>query len=89
MTRLAGALISLSLFASAASQAQTSAAQDSQSINITRSGSQQSSKGAEYFTGSVEIEPLFPTHDPSRVIGGSVTFQPGARTRKLCSGAQN
>jgi quercetin dioxygenase-like cupin family protein len=28
----------------------------------------------------VQIEPLFSAHDPSRVIGGSVTFQTGART---------
>jgi quercetin dioxygenase-like cupin family protein len=55
--------------------------EDSQTIKITRNGSQQSSRGpAEFFTGSAEIEPLFPAHDPSRVIGGSVTFQPGART---------
>jgi len=82
MTLLAATLISLCLFASAASQAPTSAAaQDSQSIKITRSASQQSSKGpAGYFTGSLEIEPLFPAHDPLLVSGGRVTFQPGAGT---------
>jgi quercetin dioxygenase-like cupin family protein len=91
MKVLAATLISLSLFASAASQAQTGAAQanasptasaqDSHSIKITRSGSQQPSKGpAEHFTGSVQIEPLFSAHDPSRTSGGKVTFEPGARS---------
>src|SRR5713226_718735 len=39
------------------------------------------SKGpAEHFTGSVQIEPLFFAHDPSRTSGGKVTFEPGARS---------
>ncbi len=56
--------------------------EDSQkTINITRSGSQPSRKGpAEYFTGSVRIDPLFQPNDPSRVSGAYVTFEPGART---------
>jgi len=54
---------------------------DSQTINITRSGSQPSSKGsAEYFTGSVRIDPLFKANDPLRASGSYVTFEPGART---------
>lgn len=91
MKVLVAALISLSLLALAASQAQTGAtqadaspaasAQDLHSINITRSGSLQSHKGpAEYFTGSVQVEQLFPAHDPSRASGGKVTFEPGARS---------
>jgi quercetin dioxygenase-like cupin family protein len=91
MKGLAATLISLSLVASTTSQPQPGAAQadasptasapDSHSIKITRSGSQQPSKGtAEYFTGSVQIEPLFPAHDPSRASGGKVTFEPGARS---------
>jgi quercetin dioxygenase-like cupin family protein len=52
-----------------------------QPINISRSGSRQASKGPEeHFTGPAEIERLFPVHDPSRVLGSSVTFQAGART---------
>ena len=55
--------------------------EDSQMINITRSGSQPSSKGpAEYFTGTVRIDPLFQANDPARALGASVTFEPGART---------
>src|SRR5208337_1293230 len=52
-----------------------------QQMDIKRSGSQPSGKGpADYFTGTVRIEPLFQTHDPARALGVSVTFEPGART---------
>jgi quercetin dioxygenase-like cupin family protein len=50
-------------------------------MDIRRSGSQPSSKGpAEYFTGTVRIDPLFAAADPARVVAASVTFEPGART---------
>ena len=50
-------------------------------MDIKRTGSQPSSKGpAEYFTGSVRIDPLFQAPDPALVQGASVTFEPGART---------
>jgi len=50
-------------------------------MDIKRSGSQPSGKGqAEYFTGTVRIDPLFEAHDPARAGGVSVTFEPGART---------
>jgi len=50
-------------------------------MDIKRSGSQPSSKGpAEYFTGTVRIDPLFQANDPPRSHGASVTFEPGART---------
>src|SRR5262245_48136852 len=50
-------------------------------MDITRSGSQPSRKGsADYFTGSVRIEPLFQASAPARAVGASVTFEPGART---------
>ena len=50
-------------------------------MNITRSGTQPSSKGpAEYFTGTVRLDPLFTAPDPARIVGTSVTFEPGART---------
>jgi 4-carboxymuconolactone decarboxylase len=55
--------------------------QDSQTISIARSGSQPSQQGgAERFTGSVRIDPVFSAKEPSRTSGGSVTFKPGART---------
>ena len=83
MKVLAVTLISLSLFASVASQAQTSAAKarTSSSIKIARSDSLQPKKGsAECFTGSVQVQELFPAYDPSRTSGGRVTFEPGARS---------
>ena len=50
-------------------------------MDITRSGSLRSAKGpAEYFTGTVRIDPLFQTSDPARALGASVTFEPCART---------
>jgi quercetin dioxygenase-like cupin family protein len=50
-------------------------------MEIKRNGSQPSGKGpAEYFTGTVRIDPLFEAPEPARVRGASVTFEPGART---------
>jgi len=50
-------------------------------MDITRGGSQPANKGtAEYFTGSVRIDPLFRAPAPARAVGASVTFEPGART---------
>jgi len=50
-------------------------------MDIKRSGSQPSGKGsADYFTGAVRIDPLFQAPLPARVVGASVTFEPGART---------
>jgi quercetin dioxygenase-like cupin family protein len=52
-----------------------------QTIEITRNGSQPSTKGsAQYFTGSVRVDPLFPAKEPSRTSGGLVTFEPSARS---------
>jgi quercetin dioxygenase-like cupin family protein len=50
-------------------------------MDIKQSGSQPSAKGsAEYFTGTVRIDPLFEAQEPARTSGASVTFEPGART---------
>ena len=50
-------------------------------MDIKRSGSQASNRGpAEYFSGTVRIDPLFQAPDPARVNGASVTFEPAART---------
>jgi quercetin dioxygenase-like cupin family protein len=50
-------------------------------MEIKRSGSQPSGKGpAEYFTGTVRIDPLFSPPDPASVAMALVTFEPGART---------
>jgi quercetin dioxygenase-like cupin family protein len=50
-------------------------------MEIKKIGSQPSAKGpAEWFTGTVRIDPLFTAPDPALVSGASVTFEPGART---------
>jgi quercetin dioxygenase-like cupin family protein len=50
-------------------------------MKITRIGSQPSSKGpADWFTGTVRIDPLFSANAPARAAGAAVTFEPGART---------
>jgi quercetin dioxygenase-like cupin family protein len=50
-------------------------------MNITRVGSQPSGKGpADWFTGTVRIDPLFSAPAPARAAGAAVTFEPGART---------
>jgi quercetin dioxygenase-like cupin family protein len=78
----AGGLAALSVATSLPAQSLSQATSTgSQTMDIKRSGSQPSRKGpAEYFTGTVRIDPLFQALEPSRVGGGSVTFEPGART---------
>jgi quercetin dioxygenase-like cupin family protein len=57
------------------------AGQERKSQTISRAGSQPSTKGpADYFTGNVRVDPLFPANDSTRVSAGSVTFEPGARS---------
>ena len=50
-------------------------------MDIKRAGSQPSGKGpADWFTGTVRIDPLFGANAPARAAGAAVTFEPGART---------
>ncbi len=50
-------------------------------MDIKRGGSQPSGTGpAEWFTGTVRVDPLFQAPDPARVSGAGVTFEPSART---------
>ena len=50
-------------------------------MQIKRNGSQPSAKGpADWFTGTVRIDPLFAVTAPARAAGNAVTFEPGART---------
>jgi 4-carboxymuconolactone decarboxylase len=54
---------------------------NAQTIVITGGGARVPRPGpAEHFTGSVRVEMLFEARDPSHTSGGSVTFEPGART---------
>jgi hypothetical protein len=56
-------------------------------MEIKRSGAQPSGKGpAEWFTGTVRIDPLFSPPEPARVAGASLRLSPvhaplGIRTR--------
>jgi quercetin dioxygenase-like cupin family protein len=59
-------------------------------MDIKRNGTQPSGKGpAEWFTGTVRIDPLFKASDPARVTGASVTFEPGARTAWFAPGEKH
>ncbi|HKO11981.1 MAG TPA: cupin domain-containing protein [Acidobacteriaceae bacterium] len=50
-------------------------------MEIQRVGSRPSAKGpADWFTGTVRIDPLLDAPAPARVAGAQVTFEPGART---------
>ncbi len=50
-------------------------------MKIKRSDTRTSGEGsADWFTGSVRIEPMFEAPEPARVRGASVTSEAGART---------
>jgi quercetin dioxygenase-like cupin family protein len=84
MKLLATSIVLSSLLAAGFSpteQAQAPSSNNAQLVEVRQNGSQPSTQGAaENFTGSVRIDPLFSVRDPSRVAGGSVTFEPSART---------
>ncbi len=66
-------LATMVLLASAPTHAQT--------LVIVRDGSRPVRSGPpQNFTGGVRVEMLFEALDPSHASGGSVTFEPGART---------
>ena len=73
MIQVAVALTMAAVVAAASAEAQT--------VVITRGGSRAVRPAPpENFTGSVRVEMLFEALDPSHASGGSVTFEPGART---------
>lgn len=75
MRSLIAAILSTVVLAAAAS------AQPGQTVTVTRVGSRPSAPGSPYnFTGSVRVESRFQATAPARVGGGTVTFEPGART---------
>jgi quercetin dioxygenase-like cupin family protein len=50
-------------------------------MEIHRAGSRPSSQGpADWFTGTVRIDPVIQTGAPARVASATVTFEPRART---------
>jgi quercetin dioxygenase-like cupin family protein len=73
MNRLIAPVVALSLL--------TAEAHAVGEIRISRIGSQPSIKGAaQNFTGTVRVDGLFKGELPARIGGGTVTFEPGART---------
>jgi quercetin dioxygenase-like cupin family protein len=83
MNVLATTVMSLFLFVSAGAFAGETIAGETnvKSQTISRAGSQPSAKGsAEYFTGNVRVDPLFPAKDSAPFSGAYVTFEPGARS---------
>lgn len=53
----------------------------SATVTVQRSGSQPSVKDApEWFAGALRVDPMVKEEPPSRLSGGLVTFEPGART---------
>lgn len=72
----AAAIMSLLLAASADAQTDIS-----RNVQIQRNGLQPSAKGpADFFTGAVRVDPLFQQDAPWQSRGGTVTFEPGARS---------
>ena len=67
-----------------AGAADTAAAQGSSTARaqeITRAGTQTAIAGpAEFFTGRVRVEPVWPADDHLNASGSMVTFEPGARS---------
>lgn len=50
-------------------------------MQIKRAGSQPSARApADWFSGTVRVDPLFATTAPARAAANAVTFEPGART---------
>ncbi|GGL09829.1 cupin [Caulobacter sp. Root656] len=50
-------------------------------MQLFRNGSRPAQAGpADWFTGSVRIDPLYTAEAPARVGAAQVTFEPGART---------
>ncbi|MCW1916043.1 cupin domain-containing protein [Luteolibacter sp. GHJ8] len=68
-------------FATASSSTWPASPGEKGRVRIQRAGSQASTKGpAEWFTGTVRIDPLFQPSAPARTGATQVTFEPGART---------
>lgn len=85
MKLLMASLLSISLSALATAQTKTDSLlteNSAQAIKIIHTTSQATAKASsQYFTGSVRVDQLFSAQDPSRLSGGVVTFEPGARSR--------
>jgi quercetin dioxygenase-like cupin family protein len=73
---LKATVLSLSMFA-----AGDVWAEEQPLVTVSPNGSQPSSKGpAQFFTGNVRVDGAFKGTGAARVSGGTVTFEPGARS---------
>ncbi|WP_109121511.1 cupin domain-containing protein [Azospirillum sp. TSO22-1] len=73
MKRLIATTLTLSLASAAPAFAESTV--------ISPNGSRPSAKGsAQFFTGSVVVDPLYPANGQTSSSGGLVTFEPGARS---------
>ncbi|WP_137806388.1 carboxymuconolactone decarboxylase family protein [Pseudomonas sp. G(2018)] len=79
-TLLGIAVCAAAPFASAAG-AEAGASESRVAQQISRAGTQASAAGpADYFTGRVRVDPLFPATREVNASGAYVTFEPGARS---------
>jgi quercetin dioxygenase-like cupin family protein len=75
------ALCATALHATLALAAEPQAGTSAGAQQITRAGEQPSAAGpAEFFTGRVRIDPVWPADKTINASGGLVTFEPGARS---------
>ena len=78
---MAGAGLVITSLAAAAATAQGVRGGTPGVITVTPASARPATPGsADLFTGSTRVQPLFPANEPARASGGSVTFEPGART---------
>lgn len=81
MNRFSTLIMALSLVVSTGGIAVQAAESGKVEQTIIRNGQQASIKGSDkIFTGTVRIDPLYPANNEMRSSGGSVTFEPGARS---------
>jgi len=78
---LSSSFIALSFCGASSSTAQAPSSVQGTSIEISSAETRTSNPGAPAnFTGTAQVEQLFSAHGASRLTGGVVTFQPGARS---------
>jgi 4-carboxymuconolactone decarboxylase len=81
MKYMALAILFSSAFAGAMTDSRAPGVDREDSIRVVTQEARTSNPGAPAnFTGHAQVEQLFAAHDPSRITGGIVTFQPGARS---------
>jgi 4-carboxymuconolactone decarboxylase len=81
MKILVFSVLAASVWRASIAVAQAPAPTHNASIEISSAASRTSTTGApNNFTGHAQVEQLFPARGPSRLTGGVVIFEPGARS---------